>query len=580
MLADIRGFANKIIGALTITGALIVGGTATFDNIVVTNGCVGCGGGGGGSQTLQQTLNLGNSATTSMQFGGGTSTNIFSVLNPDDASPILRVASSTVLVTDGDSNFALPGLSAATVGSSAGGGSGILVLNGPSGGGGVIVQGANGVPTIEVFNSSLLLMNGVATTTIDQRSFHINRSATFPNAAFNINSDGSLYASGTSAFTGAMSVDNNIGSRSLGVSGLSSLASLNVGDISNAAWQMRCSGGQCYASSTQGDILFGTHSVSDSINFQTGGSTSFTVGNAFINAQPFTTFFNGVSSTNVTVSGGVSSTVINAGISTSTVQIGAQGVNGDAYVSSTTQNLDFSVPSVSKAFNFYAGNTQLVSLSNTALTFHKPATFFADVLSTNTVTIGVASSSELVSSVTSTLSRTVLMPNLPSSAAVLDFLCYDTASKQMFHSNAGCLASSARFKEHIESLNQKTMMEEVLKLRTISFDYKDTKNLGSLGTSHDEGFLAEEVAMIDPYLVVYERNPKIEDLAFEMKNYPDTIIHQGKDVLIPQSVRYDRISILEAGAIQNLDERITKLESNESLITQLINALLAFLKLK
>ena len=88
--------------------------------------------------------------------------------------------------------------------------------------------------------------------------------------------------------------------------------------------------------------------------------------------------------------------------------------------------------------------------------------------------------------------------------------------------------SSIRYKENVIDMDEERALN-LLKLRTVSFNYK--------GKSEEElGFIAEEVAEIDKYMVYYE------------KGIPESIIHKN---FIPQIIKL----------LQIHDERIKKLES-------------------
>ncbi|HEX5863664.1 MAG TPA: immunoglobulin-like domain-containing protein [Casimicrobiaceae bacterium] len=76
-----------------------------------------------------------------------------------------------------------------------------------------------------------------------------------------------------------------------------------------------------------------------------------------------------------------------------------------------------------------------------------------------------------------------------------------TANKEVVYSdNAGCTGSSLRFKHLIDTLNATAGIEEVLKLRPVSFVYND--DIGVKG--EQVGFIAEDVAQVDTRLVTYD----------------------------------------------------------------------------
>lgn len=156
----------------------------------------------------------------------------------------------------------------------------------------------------------------------------------------------------------------------------------------------------------------------------------------------------------------------------------------------------------------------------------------------------------------------VYMPKLsaPSGASGV-FVCYDTNAAtlgRVSRQATNCTVSSAYFKEHIASLSTSDMMEEVRALRAVEYDRKQDGK-------HEKGFVAEEVARIDPTLVVYAE-PDEERLAFVKANYPDTTIEKDGKTLVPQTVDYMRFTSVLTAALQDVDERLTKLESRMSVL--------------
>ena len=154
-----------------------------------------------------------------------------------------------------------------------------------------------------------------------------------------------------------------------------------------------------------------------------------------------------------------------------------------------------------------------------------------------------------------TTTGTVKMANLAALAATGDFVCENnTTAGAIQVQAANCTVSSAYFKKHIESLSPSEMMGLVRELRAVEYDRKDDN-------VHEKGFIAEEVARIDPTLVVYVEAKDKNQLAFTRRYYPDTIIVKDGKTLIPRTVDYMRFTVVLTAAMQNLDERLMKLES-------------------
>lgn len=156
----------------------------------------------------------------------------------------------------------------------------------------------------------------------------------------------------------------------------------------------------------------------------------------------------------------------------------------------------------------------------------------------------------------------VNISNLITNIATDNLVCV-SATGTLSQEATSCTISSARFKENVASLSPDKLMDEVRQLRAVSFDYKEGYIPGqgiNGGGKESSGFLAEEVAMIDPLLVVYTSEYSPADLAFEQKNYPKAILIKNGRALIPKTVDYARVSVLLTGAMQNMEERLSRLE--------------------
>lgn len=179
----------------------------------------------------------------------------------------------------------------------------------------------------------------------------------------------------------------------------------------------------------------------------------------------------------------------------------------------------------------------------------------------NNMTIGQTVAAAVSSTVFST-QGTVTLTGIPVSGGGDGFLCLGT-NNTVSSQSANCTVSSARFKNHIASLSPQELLTEVNKLRAVSFNWKDG-SVPSGGTNGggraSTGFVAEEVAAIDPQLVVYAvASP--DDLAWELIHYPDSILYKDGKSLIPQTVDYARVSYLTVGAIQAQEKRLDTLSA-------------------
>jgi hypothetical protein len=113
---------------------------------------------------------------------------------------------------------------------------------------------------------------------------------------------------------------------------------------------------------------------------------------------------------------------------------------------------------------------------------------------------------------------------------------------------SACTGSSERFKEKIETLASGFALDEISKLRVVSFDYKEG-NYSPEDQKGSYGMLAEEVALIDDKLVDYGYD------------------HQ------PLTLKFEKFIGLFVQAIQDLVARITGLEEKFNAQQEEINAL-------
>lgn len=138
-------------------------------------------------------------------------------------------------------------------------------------------------------------------------------------------------------------------------------------------------------------------------------------------------------------------------------------------------------------------------------------------------------------------------------------LCLGTSGEMTKNSDAEtCIASSERFKKNIESLG--AGLDEVLKLRPVTFEMKDTSNKGK-----KLGFIAEEAQKVDPRLVSLDEQglPNGIHWSFITTLNTKAIQELGSTVyrLIPILKNHnDRISKLEKENAE-LKARLLKLES-------------------
>ncbi len=129
------------------------------------------------------------------------------------------------------------------------------------------------------------------------------------------------------------------------------------------------------------------------------------------------------------------------------------------------------------------------------------------------------------------------------------YVCVSTSTYVLTYNTTACGASSERLKHDIESLDSVTNLSQVLALRPVTYKLNSDN-------STQIGFVAEEVASIEPRLLTYEAD--------------GTTIH---------GLNYAQFAPLFAGAIQALDLKVASLESldtsNDKSLASLVKQYLA-----
>lgn len=148
-------------------------------------------------------------------------------------------------------------------------------------------------------------------------------------------------------------------------------------------------------------------------------------------------------------------------------------------------------------------------------------------------------------------SGTIFAPLTTSSGSgQTGYWCYD-ASGQFIRDTGACIISAARYKQDIKPLPSPDALAEVLKLAPVSFFYKPDFNgsfqLNPNYSSQQVGFTADQVLTVDPRLVVLET----ATTTFEGKVYPPGTV---------QTVRYEQMTAVLAGAVQELNTKIENIK--------------------
>lgn len=232
------------------------------------------------------------------------------------------------------------------------------------------------------------------------------------------------------------------------------------------------------------------------------------------------------------------------------VGIGTSSPNAGALVLSTSTALSLRITNGSATSIQWTQGVQndgsFVFSTSTAATPFATSTLPALQLNPNATGISVGSSTPWR---TITFAGTGAWSGLTTSASgQAGDLCL-SSTNEVINASVACIVSSGRYKQDIHPLGES--LSEVLKLTPVSFKYKPDFN-GELQNNanysgEQVGFIAEDVEKIDPRLVVVETGTT----TFEGKTYPAGT---------PHSVRYEQMTALLAGAIQDQQKEIDSLK--------------------
>ena len=201
----------------------------------------------------------------------------------------------------------------------------------------------------------------------------------------------------------------------------------------------------------------------------------------------------------------------------------------------------------------------ILSVSTTTASSDPNLSMFSIASSTNATLFNVLGSGKVGIGTTSpwrtfAVKGTVGMEGLTTSAGLQTGVLCISATNEVINDSVACLSSSRRFKKDITSLSN--TLSEVMKLNPVSFKYTDAFN-GSFKDNpnyngEQVGFIAEDVQKIDPRLVVLET--------------------EGKDKGLPHSVRYENMTALLAGAVQEIERQVQSILGRVTGLEDKINA--------
>ncbi|MFA7315711.1 MAG: tail fiber domain-containing protein [Candidatus Paceibacterota bacterium] len=139
----------------------------------------------------------------------------------------------------------------------------------------------------------------------------------------------------------------------------------------------------------------------------------------------------------------------------------------------------------------------------------------------------VSSAGAITAATGITSSGTITFSGIGATNSGDEYLCINPGTK-VITTGLNCGASSMRFKHDIQNLDNS--LDKVLAMRPVSYLYNGTNK-------EDIGFIAEEIYDIEPRLVFYEA-----------------------DGVTPRGLRYEKFVSLLAGALQELNTKVSDLE--------------------
>lgn len=275
------------------------------------------------------------------------------------------------------------------------------------------------------------------------------------------------------------------------------------------------------------------------INNQSGstllGVPTGAVGIGDVSSQPF--YFGGMSVIMKSPGSGISLTVNTPGGGSSGVSI--VGPAGTANSLATGATLSFGdASSVSSIWSNNGGQTELWQFNSAAwneverVTTARAVEFAAPSGGPFAVCTTVTCGAVLFQVQNS---GSIGMPFLgTSTAAQTGYLCWSSSGGALtVDSTNTCLVSSIRYKKNVKPLE--FGLDAVMKLRPISYEYKDGFMPDKFNPGRQDGFIAEEVQKVDPRLTPLDT--------------------EGK----PKSVEYAQMSAMLVRAIQDQQQEIWEL---------------------
>jgi hypothetical protein len=220
---------------------------------------------------------------------------------------------------------------------------------------------------------------------------------------------------------------------------------------------------------------------------------------------------------------------------------------GNVGIGTTTPRAKLSIS------NFNGGLTPLFLVSSSTAASASTTHFIID----NFGNVGVATSSPWR---TLSVNGTVAFSGLTSSVTG-NAVCI-TAGKDITDAGAAnCVPSSIQFKENVVTLPQGSAIDELAKLRVVSFDYK-TGSYSPEEKPASIGLIAEEVAQIDTRLVDYGYDGKPLTLHFErITGLTVQAIQDLASVL--QIEKVGTSTTFRSVRLDSIEDRISKLEAGQ-----------------
>jgi hypothetical protein len=164
---------------------------------------------------------------------------------------------------------------------------------------------------------------------------------------------------------------------------------------------------------------------------------------------------------------------------------------------------------------------------------------------------GLGTATQSTGSVLDTSGR-VYMASLTASSGLQTGVMCIGASSEVIQDSVACLASGERYKKDIQPIPSAEALTFVLAARPVEFSYRPEFN-GAFQSNpnysgRQVGFIADQIQGADPRLI-------------EVTTAPSTFMGVSYPAGTPQTVRYQNMTAMLAGAIQQIQKEIDEMKA-------------------